>query len=76
MPNPARPTIDEVLRQMTPIDEAIREGAREAVQMHQRLGNPIAVWREDQAVDVPAEEVLPSCSEPSEKTGPARRKAV
>jgi hypothetical protein len=54
---PSKPTIEELFRQGTPIDDALRAAAREAVRLHQHLGNPIAVWREGHAVDVAAHEV-------------------
>ena len=63
---PTKPTIEELFRQGTPIDEAVRVAAREAVRLHQHLGNPIAVWREGRAFDVPANEVvLPAEEKPA-----------
>jgi hypothetical protein len=78
MATPIKANIEEALRKMAAIDEAVREGAREAVQMHQRLGHSVAVWRDGKAVDVPANEVVLPQSEPAEKQDErhVRRKAV
>lgn len=73
MARPTKPDIEAILRDRTAIDHAVREGAREAVRMHQRLGNPIAVMRDGQAVDVPADEVkLPD----DELQSPPNRRAA
>ena len=75
MPTPVKPSIEQIFREMTQIDDAIRAGARDAVRMHQRLGNPIAVWRDGQAIDVPADEIVLPDERPSDQSQP-RREAV
>ncbi len=37
---------------------AIEAGAREAVLLNKKLGNPIAVWRDGKVVIVPPEEIV------------------
>lgn len=41
------------------VDPLIRQAMRRAVAEHKRTGNPIAVWRDGQAVVVPPEEIPP-----------------
>ena len=36
---------------------AVKKATAEAVRMHKRLGNPIAVWREGKVVIVPPDEI-------------------
>lgn len=38
--------------------EAMRQSVREALLLHKRAGNPIAVWREGAVVWVPPEEIV------------------
>lgn len=57
-PAPARrPTIDEMMRDGTEIDEAMQRAVREALLRHKKLGNSIAVWRDGKVVIVPPEEI-------------------
>jgi len=39
------------------IQEALRLSARDAMRLHKRMGNPIAVWRDGQVVWIPPEEI-------------------
>ncbi|HLH23494.1 MAG TPA: hypothetical protein VK066_13315 [Chloroflexota bacterium] len=39
------------------IREAIRQAIREALLGHKRAGNPVAVWRDDQVVWIPPEDI-------------------
>lgn len=41
------------------IDEAITRATREALLMHKRAGNPVAVWRDGRVVLLQPEEILP-----------------
>ena len=38
--------------------EAMRQAALEAILWHQRLGNPIAVWRNGHVEILPAEQIV------------------
>jgi hypothetical protein len=41
----------------TAIQRALRESWFKAMDRHKRLGNPVVVWRDDQVVWIPAEEI-------------------
>lgn len=41
------------------IDRAVARAAREALLMHKRAGNPVAVWRDGRVVLLQPEEILP-----------------
>jgi isoaspartyl peptidase/L-asparaginase-like protein (Ntn-hydrolase superfamily) len=60
-PPPGKPqerrTIEELFRDGTEIDEALRRAVREALSRHKKLGNSIAVWRDGKVVIVPPEEI-------------------
>jgi hypothetical protein len=49
--------ISAIFEQGTPIDEALNEAVREAVLLHKRMGQPLAVWRDGKTVWLSAEEV-------------------
>lgn len=40
------------------IEKVLRHAVREALLMHGRAGNPVAVWRDDKVVWLKADEVL------------------
>lgn len=40
------------------IGKILQEGVRQALLMHKRLGNPIAVWKDGQVVIIPPEEIV------------------
>jgi len=50
-------TIEDRLRDWTGIDRAMREGLRETMLRHKRLGQPIIVWRNGQVVEVAPEDI-------------------
>ena len=52
-----RESIDDILARGTQIDRAAREGVRQALLRHKRLGESIVVWRDGRVVEVPAEEI-------------------
>ena len=57
--------IEEILRDERLLLSAVREGAREAVIMHKRLGNPIAGWRDGKVVIIQPEDIeIPPPVEP------------
>lgn len=45
-----RPDIDEAFALGTPIDEALNEAARIAIDQHRRAGAPLVVWRDGRVV--------------------------
>jgi hypothetical protein len=47
--------IEEIFSDEKRIIEALQRAVREAIEMHRRAGNPIAVWRNGKAVWVKAE---------------------
>jgi len=49
--------INEAFEQGTPIDDALNEAVRDAVRLHKRMGQPLAVWRDGKTVWLSAEEV-------------------
>lgn len=42
--------IDRIFREGVEIDRALKRATREALRMHKALGNPVAVWRDEQVV--------------------------
>jgi hypothetical protein len=42
---------------MDAIDEALKEAARDARRLHKALGNPMATWKDGQAVWVRPEDI-------------------
>jgi hypothetical protein len=54
--NPSR-NIDQAFSLGTPIDEAMNDAVRDAVRQHQRMGLPLAVWRDGRTVWLLPEEL-------------------
>ena len=52
-----KPDIDELFEHPTAIDEALREGTRDALRFHKRMGNPVVVWRDGKIVWLKPEEI-------------------
>lgn len=52
-----RKTLDELMREGTTLDLALREGVRRALVRHKKLGESIAVWREGKVVLLPPDEI-------------------
>ena len=50
-------TIDQLFREITPIERALRRAVREALIRHKKLGQRIVVWRDGQVVWIPPEEI-------------------
>ena len=40
------------------IGKIMQKGVRQALLMHKRLGNPIAVWKDGKVVIIPPEEIV------------------
>jgi hypothetical protein len=52
--------IDEIFRDGTLIDKALKQGVRDALIRHKRAGNPIVAWRDGKIVWIPADEIITS----------------
>lgn len=50
--------IDAILADGSAIDEAIKHAVRQAVRRHKLLGNPIAIWRDNQVVWLQPDEIV------------------
>jgi len=50
------------------VERALQRAVRQALLMHKRIGNPIAIWRDGKVVIVPPEEIVipPDVPEPNE----------
>ena len=49
--------IDQAFSLGTPIDEALNDAVRDAVRQHERMGLPLAVWRDGKTVWLLPEEL-------------------
>jgi hypothetical protein len=47
----------QILREGTLVEKALRTAVRQTILEHKREGLPLALWRDDQVVWVPAEEL-------------------
>jgi hypothetical protein len=52
-----RPNLDEAVKNGAAIDQAVRDAARAALLRHQKLGLPIAIYRDGKVVIVPPEKI-------------------
>ena len=50
--------IKEAFENPNIISEALAKAAKDARRKHKQAGNPIVVWRDGQAVWIPADEIL------------------
>jgi hypothetical protein len=50
-------SISELFEEDTSIDEALKSAVREALMLHKKLGNPIAVWENGKLAWIPPEEI-------------------
>ena len=55
--SPTQNAIEEALARGAVIDRAAREGVRQALLRHKRLGESIVVWRDGKVVEIAAEEI-------------------
>ena len=51
-------TVTELFDAGTPIDEALKEAARDARRFHKAIGNPMATWRDGKVVWVQPEDIV------------------
>ncbi len=40
------------------VEKALQRAVRQALLMHKRIGNPIAIWRDGRVVIIPPEEIV------------------
>jgi hypothetical protein len=45
------------LAEFTAVEAAVRDSVRDALLMHQRLGNPVASWKDGAVVWIPPEQI-------------------
>ncbi|MCG3193084.1 MAG: hypothetical protein DIJKHBIC_02333 [Thermoanaerobaculia bacterium] len=58
VPEPLNPEkLDATSAAKDPLNRILRDAIREAVEVHKRMGNPIAIWKDGQVVIVPPEEI-------------------
>lgn len=57
MANQQKRTIAEILADGATLDAAMRQGVREALLRHKKLGESIAVWKDGKVAIVPPEEI-------------------
>jgi hypothetical protein len=51
-------SIDEIFAEGTPIDDALRRAAQEAVRRHKLLGIPVVAWKDGRVVHVAPEDIV------------------
>ena len=51
----------------TEIDEALRQGVRDALRIHKLLGNPVAIWRDNRVCWLQPEDIPLLDEDESEK---------
>lgn len=57
MKNKIGKTIDEIFKEGSPIDKALKKAVQEALVHHKQAGNPIVVWRNGKIVWLKPEEI-------------------
>lgn len=70
MSDQPRKDIDAIFADGTEIDKAIKRAVREAVRRHKLLGNPVAVWRDNQVCWLQPDEIILPEDEPDDGAGP------
>jgi len=50
-------SIDEIFKEGSPIDKALKKAVQEALVRHKHAGNPIVVWRDGKIVWLKPEEI-------------------
>lgn len=50
--------VHRLFEEGTAIDEALQRAVREALLMHKKLGNPVAIWRDGKVVLLQPDEIL------------------
>ena len=57
MADPPKRDIEAIFLDGTEIDEALRQGVRDALRIHKLLGNPVATWRDNKVCWVQPEDI-------------------
>jgi len=57
MKEKSKKTIDEIFKEGTLIDRALKQAVKDALLQHKRAGNPIVVWRDGKIVWIKPEEI-------------------
>lgn len=57
MKKKAEKSIDEIFKEGTLIDNALKEAVQEALVRHKQAGNPIVVWRDGKIVWLKSDEI-------------------
>lgn len=55
--NGSKDRVEEIFSDEKQITETLQRAVREAVEMHRRAENPVAVWKDGKAVWVEAEKI-------------------
>lgn len=55
---------DFLVREGKNIESIFRRAVRQAILMHKRAGNPIAVWKDGKVVIIPPEDIIVDEDEP------------
>ena len=50
-------SMEEILADPTYIDRVLQQASRDALLRHKKLGNPIAVWRDERVTWIPADQI-------------------
>lgn len=58
MEDEEKKAIDDIFKEGTLIDKALRQGVQEALIRQKQAGNPIVVWRDGKIVWIDPEEIL------------------
>ena len=53
------PDIDRIFEDGTAVDRAFDRAVRDALRMHKRAGNPIAIWKDGKVVWISASKIRP-----------------
>jgi hypothetical protein len=62
--------IEALIQERTPVTEAIRRGALEAMKRHIQAGQPMVSYRDGQVVHVPPEELKELLAAAEDENGP------
>jgi hypothetical protein len=66
-----KPDIEALIREVTPVTEAIRRGSLAAMKRHIQAGVPMVAFRDGKIVDIPPEELAEMLAS-AEKEPPGR----
>ena len=61
--------IDQIFKEGTLIDKALKDAVREALLYHKRNGNPVVTWRDGKVVWIPADQIEVDVDDDEESEG-------